>query len=253
MGKHKTKSRTYEHLVDIYLSDIARYPRLTEEEEQEQYKLLLKGDEAAKHILVLSHLKLVVDVAKRYRDHGVSFIELIQQGNCGLLRAAEKFDPTLGFKFGTYAVWWIRGAIYKVVCIAGHPVRIPEKKVKKYSGLSNLTISLSQLEELDANENGNSPITKQLDDGTYDSIVQEAERMDMHRNIMNALDTFVQLNVLSQIELLIILNVYFEDKKFDTVGKEMGISKQRVAQIKQSALNKLGQSVVLKSLHKQLN
>ena len=115
-------------LVQLYLKDIKRYKMLTKEEELD---LLIKskaGDLDAKQLLILSNLRLVVNVAKNYMNKGLNYIDLISEGNFGLIHAIEKFDPTKGFRFSTYAVWWIKQAVSKAVINKGREIRIPSYK-----------------------------------------------------------------------------------------------------------------------------
>jgi len=108
-----------------YLRDIGAHPLLTREEERELGERMAAGDEAARTRLVVCNLRLVVDVAKRYRTRGLSFTDLVQEGNMGLMRAAEKYDYTRGYRFSTCAVWWIRDAITRAIKEQGTTIRVP--------------------------------------------------------------------------------------------------------------------------------
>ena len=111
--------------VKQYLKEIGDYPLLTIEEEIELAKRIQKGDEKAKLMLADSNLRLVVSIAKRYVGRGLSFLDLIQEGNLGLLKAVEKFDHQKGYKFSTYATWWIRQAITRAIADQSRTIRIP--------------------------------------------------------------------------------------------------------------------------------
>lgn len=111
--------------VHLYLKEIGNYHLLTIEEEVELAKRIEKGDEYATQKLVESNLRLVVSIAKRYVGRGLSFLDLIQEGNLGLIKAVEKFDYTKGFKFSTYATWWIRQAITRAIADQSRTIRIP--------------------------------------------------------------------------------------------------------------------------------
>ena len=111
--------------LGTYLREIGRHPLLTAAEEVTLAKLIEKGDEAATVRMVCSNLRLVVSIARRYRSTGIPLLDLIQEGNLGLLRAVEKFDWRKGFKFSTYATWWIRQAIQRGIADRGRTVRLP--------------------------------------------------------------------------------------------------------------------------------
>jgi RNA polymerase primary sigma factor len=111
--------------LDRYLHEISRHPLLTKEDEQRLAKLVEEGDERAKRRMIESNLRLVVSVAKRYRGHGVPFLDLIQEGTIGLVRAVEKFDWRRDLKFSTYATWWIRQAVQRAVANQSRTIRLP--------------------------------------------------------------------------------------------------------------------------------
>lgn len=126
--------------VKVYLKEIGTVPLLTPEEEFELAKRITEGDEKAKRRLSEANLRLVVSIAKRYLGRGMQFLDLIQEGNLGLIRAVEKFDYARGFKFSTYATWWIRQAITRAIADQARTIRIPVhmvetmNKVKRVSG-----------------------------------------------------------------------------------------------------------------------
>src|SRR5213075_2084926 len=111
--------------LQLFLNEMARYPLLTAEEEVELAKLIERGDKAAKDRMINSNLRLVVSIAKKYQGHGLSLLDLIQEGIIGLIRAVEKFDWRRGFKFSTYATWWIRQAVQRGVANKARTIRIP--------------------------------------------------------------------------------------------------------------------------------
>ena len=111
--------------VKMYLKDIGRVPLLSPEEEVELAKRMANGDETAKRRLSEANLRLVVSIAKRYVGRGMQFLDLIQEGNLGLMKAVEKFDYQKGFKFSTYATWWIRQAITRAIADQARTIRIP--------------------------------------------------------------------------------------------------------------------------------
>jgi RNA polymerase primary sigma factor len=115
-------------LVSLYLNDIRKHEILTKEEEQELLIKAKSGDEQAKQQLILSNLRLVVNIAKNYSNKGLGFIDLISEGNFGLIHAIDKFDYTKGYRFSTYAVWWIKQAVTKAIISKGREIRIPSYK-----------------------------------------------------------------------------------------------------------------------------
>ena len=130
------ESATSDDSTVIYLREISRLPRLTPVEEIELGYRVAQGDAAALKRMVESNLRLVVSVAKRYRNEGLSLLDLIQEGNIGLMRAAVKFDYTRGYRFSTYAIWWIRQAVTRAIANHGQTIRVP---IHVTEGLSRLT------------------------------------------------------------------------------------------------------------------
>src|SRR6188508_1534657 len=111
--------------LQLFLNEMARYPLLTAEEEVELAKRIERGDKEAKDRMINSNLRLVVSIAKKYQGHGLSLLDLIQEGVIGLIRAVEKFDWRRGYKFSTYATWWIRQAVQRGVANKSRTIRIP--------------------------------------------------------------------------------------------------------------------------------
>lgn len=130
--------------VKIYLKDIGKVPLLTADQEIELAKRMEEGDEEAKHVLSEANLRLVVSIAKRYVGRGMQFLDLIQEGNLGLMKAVEKFDYTKGFKFSTYATWWIRQAITRAIADQARTIRIPVHMVETINKQVRATRQLLQ-------------------------------------------------------------------------------------------------------------
>ncbi len=130
--------------VRMYLKEIGKVPLLTAEEEIELAKKMQNGDEEAKKRLAEANLRLVVSIAKRYVGRGMLFLDLIQEGNLGLIKAVEKFDWQKGFKFSTYATWWIRQAITRAIADQARTIRIPVHMVETINKLTRVTRQLTQ-------------------------------------------------------------------------------------------------------------
>ncbi|BAS28309.1 RNA polymerase sigma factor RpoD [Limnochorda pilosa] len=130
--------------VRMYLKEIGRVPLLTAEEEIELAKRIEKGDELAKRKLAEANLRLVVSIAKRYVGRGMPFLDLIQEGNLGLIKAVEKFEYRKGFKFSTYATWWIRQAITRAIADQARTIRIPVHMVETINKLMRVSRNLLQ-------------------------------------------------------------------------------------------------------------
>jgi RNA polymerase primary sigma factor len=134
--------------LQLFLNEAARYPLLTAAEEVELAKAIERGDQAAKERMINSNLRLVVSIAKRYQGHGLSLLDLIQEGIIGLIRAVEKFDWRRGFKFSTYATWWIRQAVQRGVANKARTIRLPvhivEREQKMARATRELTLKLAR-------------------------------------------------------------------------------------------------------------
>ena len=141
--------------VRMYLREIGKIPLLTYEQELDLAKKILEGDEAAKQKLAESNLRLVVSIAKKYVGRGMLFLDLIQEGNMGLIKAVEKFDYTKGFKFSTYATWWIRQAITRAIADQARTIRIPVHMVETINRLIRTSRQLLQ-------QNGREPTPEEI-------------------------------------------------------------------------------------------
>ena len=130
--------------VRMYLKEIGKINLLTTSEEFEYAKLAEEGDEFAKNMLAESNLRLVVSIAKRYVGRGMLFLDLIQEGNIGLMKAVDKFDPTKGYKFSTYATWWIRQAITRAIADQARTIRVPVHMVETINKLARVQRQLTQ-------------------------------------------------------------------------------------------------------------
>lgn len=138
-----SSNKNYDN-VKIYLKSIGKVPLLKTEEEKEIAKRVQEGDESAKEELIVANLRLVVAIAKKYVGRGLLFLDLIQEGNLGLVKAVEKFDYTKGFKFSTYATWWIRQAITRAIADQARTIRIPVHMVETINKLTRVQRQLVQ-------------------------------------------------------------------------------------------------------------
>ena len=256
--------------VRMYLREIGRIPLLTYDEELELAKKILEGDEDAKQKLAESNLRLVVSIAKKYVGRGMLFLDLIQEGNMGLIKAVEKFDYTKGFKFSTYATWWIRQAITRAIADQARTIRIPVHMVETINKLIRISRHLLQQlgrepspEEIAAEMeipvekvteiqkiaqdpvSLETPIGEEEDSHLGDFIQDEdspaphdAASYTMLREQLEEV-----MNTLTPREAKVLkLRFGLEDGKSRTleeVGKEFNVTRERIRQIEAKALRKL--------------
>lgn len=256
--------------VRMYLKEIGKVPLLTAEEEIEIAKRLEAGDETAKQKLAEANLRLVVSIAKRYVGRGMLFLDLIQEGNLGLIKAVEKFDYRKGFKFSTYATWWIRQAITRAIADQARTIRIPVHMVETINKLIRVSRQLLQQygreptpEEIAA-EMGISeakvreiikiaqepvsletPIGEEEDSHLGDFIpdddapapAEAASFTLMKEQLMDVLDTLTPRE-----EKVLRLRFGLDDghqRTLEEVGKEFNVTRERIRQIEAKALRKL--------------
>ncbi|NLU35800.1 MAG: RNA polymerase sigma factor RpoD [Clostridiales bacterium] len=256
--------------VRMYLKEIGKVPLLTAEEEVELAKRMAEGDEEAKRKLVEANLRLVVSIAKRYVGRGMLFLDLIQEGNLGLIKAVEKFDYKKGFKFSTYATWWIRQAITRAIADQARTIRIPVHMVETINKLIRVSRQLlqeygrePQPEEIAA-EMGipeekvreimkiaqepvslETPIGEEEDSHLGDFIpdddapapAEAAAFTLLKEQLMDVLDTLT-----SREEKVLRLRFGLDDgraRTLEEVGKEFNVTRERIRQIEAKALRKL--------------
>ena len=256
--------------VKLYLKEIGSYPLLSIAEEIELAKRIEQNDERAKQILTESNLRLVVSIAKRYVGRGLSFLDLIQEGNLGLIKAVEKFDYTKGYKFSTYATWWIRQAITRSIADQSRTIRIPvhmsEVINKTYRISRNLLQELgrepSEQELADAMNlpiekvreilkvsadpiSLDTPIGEEDDSHLGDFIKDEsivgpeeaAAYAVLQDQIAKLLDTLTERE-----QRVLILRFGLKDgrtRTLEEVGREFNVTRERIRQIEAKALRKL--------------
>ncbi|MBQ8468591.1 MAG: RNA polymerase sigma factor RpoD [Clostridia bacterium] len=258
--------------VKMYLKDIGKVPLLSPEEEIELAKRMAEGDEEAKHRLSEANLRLVVSIAKRYVGRGLLFLDLIQEGNFGLMKAVEKFDYTKGFKFSTYSTWWIKQSITRAIADQARTIRIPVHMVETINKLTRVTRQLTQklgrepgvdeiAKEMNITEDKVREIMKiSQDTVSLDTPVGEEEDSNLGTFIQDETAISPQesaaqvmlkeqllevLNTLTPREQKVIMLRYgIEDghpRTLEDVGKEFNVTRERIRQIEAKALKKLRQ------------
>ena len=254
----------------LYLNEIGASPLLTAEEEVQFARLAQQGDEAARKRMIESNLRLVVKIARRYMNRGLAFLDLIEEGNLGLIRAVEKFDPERGFRFSTYATWWIRQTIERAIMNQTRTIRLPIHVVKEINTYLRAARSLAQ--KLD-----HEPTAEEIAD-LLDKPIEDVERMlglnertaSTDTSIMNdsdktLLDTIAGQQAPDPVDTLQEEDVHINHRglpgaaqrqaarggrtplwparapvsTLEEVGQEIGVTRERVRQIQMDALRKL--------------
>jgi RNA polymerase primary sigma factor len=267
--------------VRLYLREIGKIPLLSAEEELALAKRVVAGDKDAKDKMAEANMRLVVSIAKRYVGRGLDLLDLIQEGNTGLLRAVEKFDPDKGFKFSTYATWWIRQAITRAIADQARTIRIPVHMVETINKLLRTQRRLTQ--ELNR-EPTNEEIAKEMeidvdkvehimkikqDISSLDASIRDDEEDSVLADFIEDEDTVSpeesatgqllkeqvkdMLGALTEREQKILkLRFGLEDGKSHTleeVGQEFSVTRERIRQIEAKALAKLRKHRDAKKLH----
>ena len=256
--------------VKMYLKDIGRVPLLSAEEEVELAKRMQENDEAAKRRLSEANLRLVVSIAKRYVGRGMLFLDLIQEGNLGLMKAVEKFDYQKGFKFSTYATWWIRQSITRAIADQARTIRIPVHMVETINKLTRVQRVLLQelgreplpseiAEKMNVTEERvreiqkiaqdpvslETPIGEEEDSHLGDFIEDEKTTTPsesvaftmLKEQLLGVLDTLTPRE-----EKVLRLRYGIDDGKprtLEEVGREFNVTRERIRQIEAKALRKL--------------
>lgn len=256
--------------VRMYLKEIGRVPLLTAEEEVELAKRIEQGDEQAKRRLAEANLRLVVSIAKRYVGRGMLFLDLIQEGNLGLIKAVEKFDFRKGFKFSTYATWWIRQAITRAIADQARTIRIPVHMVETINKLIRVSRQLLQelgreptpeeiAKEMDLpvervreimkiaqepvsletpiGEEEDSHLGDFIEDQDAPAPAEEASFLMLKEQLEDVLDTLTPRE-----EKVLRLRFGLDDgrsRTLEEVGQVFGVTRERIRQIEAKALRKL--------------
>ena len=264
------KELTINDPVRMYLKEIGKISLLSLDEETELSKKIAEGDEMAKNRLAESNLRLVVSIAKRYVGRGMLFLDLIQEGNIGLMKAVEKFDATKGYKFSTYATWWIRQAITRAIADQARTIRVPVHMVETINKLSRfqrqLTLELNREptdEELAEKMNMSpekirevikiaqdpvsleTPIGEEEDSHLGDFVPDESnmspEDFTVHEMLKEEISD-VLLTLTEREEQVLRLRFGLDDgssKTLEEVGQMFGVTRERIRQIEAKALRKL--------------
>ncbi len=265
-----TKDLTINDPVRMYLKEIGQIKLLTTEEELELADRISNGDEQAKAILAEANLRLVVSIAKRYVGRGMLFLDLIQEGNIGLMKAVEKFDVSKGYKFSTYATWWIRQAITRAIADQARTIRVPVHMVETINKLARierqLTLELNREpteEELskkmgttvekirDIYKISQEPVSLEIpigeeDDSHLGDFIPDETNMSPEDFAVNELlkdeISEVLLTLTEREEKVIRLRFGLEDgrpRTLEEVGQLFGVTRERIRQIEAKALRKL--------------
>ncbi|HZL10247.1 MAG TPA: RNA polymerase sigma factor RpoD/SigA [Prolixibacteraceae bacterium] len=256
--------------LDKYLNEVGRIGLLTTEEEIELAKKIKKGDQDALEILIKSNLRFVISVAKQYQNKGLSLPDLINEGNLGLIKAAQRFDETRGFKFISYGVWWIRQSIMQALAEQSRMIRLPLNRIgsitkirKTYNRLEQeyhreptseeiaffLEISVDEVEDalkvslhhisMDA------PIHDEEGNNLYDIILNDESLSPDNGLINNSLSNEIErsLSTLGKREADVIRYYFglsgYSQSTLDEIGRELGLTRERVRQIKEMTMKKM--------------
>lgn len=266
--------------VKIYLREIGEYPLLSIEQQRDLALKILEGDNKARELFINSNLRLVVNVAKRYIGNGLTFLDLIQEGNLGLITAVDKYDVKKGFNFSTYAIWWIRQAITKAIEYKGRTIRIAAhvyEKVQLYKKIfRNLEIKLNReptineiADEMELSVSEVSDLQQlQIDVVSINAIIEDEKRTELEDFIVSSDDTpeeiatkenmqqdvknlLISCNLKSRERDILILRYGLDGKEPMTlveIGKIYNLTRERVRQIESNALKKIRKSNFVKRL-----
>lgn len=269
----KTSSDRFQKTLDatqLYLNEIGFSPLLTPEEEVHFARMAMRGEEAGRKRMIESNLRLVVKIARRYVNRGLSLLDLIEEGNLGLIRAVEKFDPERGFRFSTYATWWIRQTIERAIMNQTRTIRLPIHVVKELNVYLRAARELTQ--KLD-----HEPSAEEIAD-LLDKPIEDVKRMlGLNERVASVdtplgpdsdkslLDTIPDLHISDPAELLqdddmrasisewlseltekqreVVARRFglrgYETSTLEEVGREIGLTRERVRQIQVEALKRL--------------
>ncbi len=280
--EHIVRDTEYHDATQLYLMEIGFFPLLTPEEELKTSRLARSGDAAAHKHMIESNLRLVVKVAKHYLGRGMQFLDLIEEGNLGLMHAVGKYDPELGFRFSTYATWWIRQAIERAIMNQRRMIRLPIHKAKALNAYLRAARQLAQeldheptCEEIAARIDKplaeiqdmlelsrdttslDTPVSKDSLKTLIDNLPDEAnidpESLLEAADLEQHLDVwFHQLKPRQQEILARRFGLYgYEKEGLEDVGRAVGLTRERVRQIQIDAIKKLHAIVMLEAMPKE--
>lgn len=269
----------YSKNIQLYLRDIGAIPLLTREEEIALAKRIRKGDDEARRHMIRANLRLVVSIAKRYVNIGLPFLDLIEEGNIGLMKAVEKYDVRTGCKLSTYASWWIKQAIMRALANQGKTIRIPVYMVEKMTTLNRiqnemqqslgrkptdeelaktLGITVDKIKEMHEIVKNPTSLYSTLDEEGVSQLIDVIEDIAATSSLSKAHETMTKEDVVELLEFLnereaqvLIMRFGLLDKNqktLDEIGKTFGITRERVRQIIEAAVEKLRK--VLKHQHR---
>ena len=223
--------------LDKYLQEIGREELVSPEEEVELAQRIRKGDQRALEKLTRANLRFVVSVAKQYQNQGLSLPDLINEGNLGLIKAAEKFDETRGFKFISYAVWWIRQSILQALAEQSRIVRLPLNQV---GSLNKINKALSKFEQ----ENERQPSSEELSEMIDVPKDKISDTLRVSGLVNESLNTEIEraLATLTTREREIIKSFFgigCQEMTLEEIGERFGLTRERVRQIKEKAIRRL--------------
>ena len=266
-----------------YLEEIAKFPPLGEDEEKKLGEKIRRGDEEALRALIQANLKFVVSYVKKYRGMGLSMLDLINEGNIGLIEAAKRFDPTRNVRFISYAVWWIRQAIIHALSQYSHIYNIPQKLSDQISLMKRKTAALKtelgreptrdeiaaamgipeeDVQDLELLEERNVSLSDKRDDEDFEveDRLSDEEAESVEYQIIKASAQHQireMLSVLDDKEALVIkLRFGLDDDRpmtLQEIGDRLSLTRERIRQIEQKAMRKLGRSKKLQQLRGYLN
>ncbi len=255
----------------VYLKEIKDIPLLTAQQEVDLARRIKKGDKSARETMIRSNLRLVISIAKRYTNLGISLSDLIEEGNIGLMRGVDKFDPEKGFRFSTYAAWWIKQGISRAIIDQGHMIRVPvylNEEIMKYRKVvekltqhlrhrpstqeiaKRLKVTLERVRELETAITKMSSLDAPLGeegDGMFKDVIEDESMVAPDESVelfLNKERARAILDSLDERERIIIemrfgLAPDGTQYTLSEIAKKMGISRERVRQIEELAIQKL--------------
>ncbi|UCH12141.1 MAG: sigma-70 family RNA polymerase sigma factor [Candidatus Omnitrophota bacterium] len=271
-------------VVKLYLKDIDKAPLLSAEEEIRLARRIKKGDTRARRKMVQCNLRLVVNIAKKYSRYGVPLLDLIEEGNLGLMKAVKKYDPRMGYRFSTYVSWWIKQAILRALSEQGKTIRVPvymSETINRYKRAieqlkhklhrrprlgeiaKKLKVSTGKIKEIKQamdtepasletpiGENGTGRLLDLVEDVTAESPFESITKLLQQERVREVLDTLKP-----RYKRVLVLRFGLDGKgqyTLEEIGERLKISKERVRQIEDSATNQLRDMLVAKEKGKKV-